>query len=283
MTGFELQSEANRGGAVYLPPGPVALTETLRVGSRTRLILSPDTVLRWDGDAGDSMISNVDGRAIQTFNVTGGRIAPRNAGRVFDLHSPQFCWFNNLRVLGGSPDLTVMRIRTNGIGLEPPFNQTACMNKVDGLWVESCGTVLDLDGQEGESVTNSYFANIDCRKVFRQGYWIRSWTDNVVFGGMHRLSLQGDNTVGVILGSPSQRQHDVYSLEFHHLAIDTFPGYKHRAGMRLFKCKDISGRIHNNPPVDELIDDRYCLSYDFTLARGLSDPSKVERITKGQI
>lgn len=281
--GTNLTALLGTGETVEIPYGVVSLTTTTTLSNRSRLLLAPSARLRWDGAHGGTMFRSDTQGPLAMAHVEGGRIIPNNAGVVFDLKSPQFCSLRSLRVLAGLDTMTVVQIRTDvPAGSEPPFNSTAHMNRIEGLWVEKCGTVLDLQGGQGSSITNSTFADIDVRKLMGVGYMLREWTDNINFSGLHRLSLQSGQSVAAYLGQGVS--HDVYSIGFDHLAIDTFGTLPGRRGLVLGVCKDVVvRRLHNNPLIESgaPFEDESALSYDITLSRGLVDATSVERYTKG--
>lgn len=213
------------GGTIFFPAGTYAYGTTITMPNDVTFWLSAGAILKWTGSTSGTMFTSATADPLLRAAIGGGgRIDPQTTftGKVFDLHSPQFCNFD-LEVKAASATSTIMRWRadaTNASGYSSTRN--AVYNTVPRLLAGTCGTFLDIAGQATGALTLNTFGHLHAEDVRVVGLIVGStgYVDNNVF--LHtRINLGADSIVGVDLGTDDAST-NVYVNSFFDLAVDAF-------------------------------------------------------------
>lgn len=277
------------GGVVVVPSGAnCAVGSTITLKSKVVLVIQPGASLKWTGSVGGTMFASPTADPLQRAGVIGGGyIDPNtNVGLMFDLHSPQFCTFENLEIGACTTTSTLFKIRadaTNASGYES--SRQACFSQFRQIYSYQCGTFLDLGGQAGGSpgvVTLNEFADLECRAAMVFGIRCVEWVDNNHFGGFIRMALGANNAVGIVFNDSATPAANVgvYANSFDNVAIDAFGSLTGRVGVKLnYTYQTVISFLHCQPtPEGGILVDNNSLSHQITYT---DSPSTLARAHKG--
>jgi hypothetical protein len=237
------------GGAVVFPGGKAwAIASTLTLKSSVHLVFAGGAYLKWTGAVGGTCVETDDTAVVQNCCWYGLTIdtGASFTGTALHIHSAHNISADVIRLVTTGATSKALVMSADSSGGESALTKRNITAVYIGSLVQHgvCGTLLETSG-----VTAGYDASAQvvtlCTigSVFGQeqnvyGFNFKNWTDNNNFPGMNRLSIVGNNSVGVQIGGASGVDNlGVYMLNFGTVAVDSFGVYTGRVGVAVDRSK----------------------------------------------
>lgn len=283
-----IQRAINAGPcAVEFRAASYRINSTITLKTKVILVSNSNSVLVWGGGA-STMIDTPSTGVLEQAGIHGLQINSGTASTVLNLKSIYKCSFKDIRFTTNSTTSAVVSIGVNTSGgVNTDGNRNSVMSNFDNLLQDgSCGTFIRMRGESTAVITLNTFHSVICSNAYVYGIDFAQWVDNNYFSGMTRLSIKGNNSIGVIANSADPTNNvGVYANNFDHLAVDTFGVYTGRYGVKLNNCKEMVAKFYYQFPVAEggsLVTTTDTISYDFSGPINPTDPDfSIVKYSKG--
>lgn len=243
-----------KGGVVYFPGG--TYTHSGSIMQASGVVLSGyGATLSYSGSgvqvtSPTSGVLNNSGMIGISFN------AGSNSTKILEIFSPYSCGYVDVQVNSVSTTNIALDILTNTTGgVNGAGNRNPAYNFFNNFLQQgTCGTGLRCTGSAvGPSpVTLNTWISFNVQSCAVCGINLVQWCDSNYFAGVTRIGVNGNNGVGVAFntGSPTTNV-GVYSINFDHLAVDTFAGPTGRIGVLMNFTKLCKINYYFNDPAAE--------------------------------
>lgn len=266
------------GGSLFISRS-FAIASTLKLLSGVNIVFSSGAQIVWIGSAGGTII-DTDSTQVYRDAIWQGMWINTGAsfsGVALSMHSAHNVTADVIQfTITGTTSVCMRMVADSASGAgsaDTKCNITAV--KIGKLIQHGqCGTLLETDGVtsgyggDPNVVTLNTIGAVYAEGCAQYGYNFKNWTDNNAFPGMHRVSLNANNAVGLQVGSSTAQ--GVYMNTFELLAVDTFGTMTGRVGMVIDNSKLTQVKAFYQNPVAEggsFSSTLAATSYDVTLYR----------------
>lgn len=246
------------GGGHVIVDRDVELTTTLVPKSGVYTTVLPGVNVDWNGGA-SKMIETPDDDVFEYGGIFGYGAhfnMGTDATHGLVVHSAWGSHFKGLHFTGNSTTSVCTDVRGDSTGGSNFVGgrHVAYCHFADILHTGVCGKGLRLEGDDSITgfVTLNTFHNIGIENAKIYGIDFAKWCDHNHFGGVTRVGVTGNNSIGVIYNSADPTNNvGVYACDFDHLAVDTFGTYTGRIGIKLNNAKALNIPYFYQSPVAE--------------------------------
>ncbi len=224
---------ASGGGRVYIDKGTVVTDVTIVPASSVVVEVNEEATIRWNGAAGGSVVETPATSTLVHSGFYGRGVIDLNflAETGLNLHSTFRGHWGGFRYTNGSTTCALTRITGDSAAGAAEFGNLAnvAFNLFDQMVCESsCGYGYVFDGRNDPVlsgyITENTFGPIELANCKLKGLRFVKWTDNNVFWGQIRVSINADDAIGMVFQDDADPALDVgvYANVFQYAAIDSF-------------------------------------------------------------
>lgn len=240
------------GGTLVFPAGVYAHTGTVLQGSGVRW-LGYGATLQYSGAA--VQVSSPTTGVLNNAGIEGFVLnAGSTSTKILELKSPYHCEYKNLELQSVSSTNIAVDFLANTTGpVNASGNYNPAYNIMDNvLQIGTCGQGLRMSGNTNVPCTLNTFVSFNVQSCAVYGINLVQWCDSNYFAGVTRIGVNASNGVGAAFntGSPTTNV-GVYSINFDHLAVDTFAGPTGRIGVLMNFTKLCKINYYFNDPAAE--------------------------------
>jgi len=263
-------------GGTLVVDAPVAVSTTLVLKDNVDVRFGPSGKIVWIGSRSGIAVQTDPADVVKSVRWEGLTIdtGASFTGTALAIHSAHNIWADAITLITTgttSKALTFAADSTGGDSALTKRNITQCWF---GAIVQqgTCGTAIEFSGVSSgydstpQVVTLNTFASVFVENAYAYGINFKNWTDNNTFSGYTRLSIVGNNSIGVQIGGTSDTTNlGVYSNTFVQLAVDAFGTYTGRQGVvpsRSKLTKIVTLYANPEPEGGVLVPDAYAQSYE---------------------
>jgi hypothetical protein len=266
------------GGGTVVVPKTSAFSGTITIPTGVDIWMAAGAKLLWIGAASGTCVQTSPTEVCSNAKWRGLTIdtGASFTGTALYIHSAHNIYADVIRLITTGATSTGLKMYADSTaGGDALTKRNLTQVVIDSLVQHGqCGTLIDCDGVTSGYIGDPQVVTLNTiNSVFAEacavyGIWLRNWTDNNTWPGMCRLTVNGNNGVGVQVGSASSV--GVYMNQWGMLAVDTFGTLTGRIGMKVENSKLTQvNALYQNPIAEggEFVSTAAAESYDVTLFR----------------